>query len=128
VFAACGIQLQLEAHHRQQRIGVSDNAALVTITCRILQKQRRARYAFAPLALASNSISPLRKNTHMRMGDECVSPTQPGGSLRNPQCEAGASSETKNGVAGGAKSLRTMSIDRGSKCDASLVSGRNERN
>src|SRR5262249_25999960 len=72
----------------------------------------------------SNSISPLKKNTHMRMGDGCVSPTQPAGSVRNPHCEAGASSDTKNGAAGGAKSLRITSIDRGSKCDAPLVSGR----
>jgi hypothetical protein len=125
VFAACGIQLQLEAHHRQERIVVSNNAALMTVTGRIFQEQRRAgtHLRLSP-SLASNSISPLKKNTHMRMGDGWVSPTQPAGSLRNPHCEAGASSETKNGVAGGAKSLLTTSTDSGSKCDAPFVSGR----
>src|SRR5262245_29194290 len=64
----------------------------------------------------------------MRMGEGWVSPTQPAGRRRNPQCEAGIGAETPNGAASGAKFLGTTSIDNASKYDAPLASGRNRTN
>jgi len=73
-------------------------------------------------SLASNSISPLKKNIHMRMGDGWVSPDPTAGSLRNPHCDAGASSETKNGVAGGANPANDV-VDRARSATRHLVFG-----
>jgi len=76
-------------------------------------------------SLASNSISPLKKNIHMRMGDGWVSPDPTAGSLRKSalRCRRKLRNEERSRWR---REILANDVDRqGSKRDAPLVLGRN---